>query len=80
VVHRRFVPHLDVTNAFVTAAQRGLPGRPGPEVPGAPGLFVAGDWVGPSGMLADAALASGMSAGERAAATEVRRQERAAVG
>jgi phytoene dehydrogenase-like protein len=80
VVHRRFVPHLDVTNAFVTAAQGGLPGRPGPEVPGAPGLFVAGDWVGPSGMLADAALASGMSAGERAAATEVRRQERAAVG
>ncbi|MEX1102926.1 MAG: FAD-dependent oxidoreductase, partial [Dehalococcoidia bacterium] len=79
LVHRRFVPHLMVTNAYVTAAAGGLPGRPGPEVPGAPGLFVAGDWVGPVGMLADSALASGMSAGELAAAVEARGREPAEV-
>ncbi|MEX0783642.1 MAG: FAD-dependent oxidoreductase [Dehalococcoidia bacterium] len=79
LVHRRFVPHLMVTNAFVTAAAGGLPGRPRPEVPGAPGLFVAGDWVGPVGMLADSALASGMSAGELAAAVEARGREPAEV-
>jgi phytoene dehydrogenase-like protein len=27
-------------------------------VPGADGLYVVGDWVGPDGMLADASLAS----------------------
>jgi len=58
VAHRRFVPDLVVSNAVVTAATGGLPGRPGPAVPGVSGLFVAGDWVGPEGMLADASLAS----------------------
>ncbi len=70
LVHRRFLPHVTVSNAFVTAAGGGLPGRPGPAVPGEPGLFVAGDWVGPTGMLTDAALASGMAAGRLAAAVE----------
>ena len=39
------------------------PGRPrqGGEV--GPGIFVAGDWVGDEGLLADAAIASGSSAG-----------------
>jgi phytoene dehydrogenase-like protein len=36
----------------------GLAGRPPVEVPGQDGLFVAGDWVGGQGMLADASLAS----------------------
>ena len=45
----------------------GLAGRPGPEVPGAPGLYVAGDWVGPRGLLADAAASSGEAAAARAA-------------
>lgn len=75
LVHRRFVPHLTVTNAYVTAASGGLPGRPGPGVPGEPGLLVAGDWVGPAGMLADAALGSGMQAGALAAAVPVRARE-----
>lgn len=40
----------------------GFAGRPGPAVPDCPGVFVAGDWVGPRGLLADAALASGRDA------------------
>ena len=47
---------------------RGLGGRPPVAVPDLPRVYVAGDWVGPDGMLADAAFASGRAAG-RAAAT-----------
>jgi phytoene dehydrogenase-like protein len=69
VVARRFAPHLVVSNALVTAAHGGLPGRPGPVVPSIRGLYVAGDWVGPRGMLADAALASAQLAAEHILAT-----------
>jgi phytoene dehydrogenase-like protein len=79
LVHRRFLPHMNVSNAFVTAEQGGLKGRPGPAVPGAEGLFVAGDWVGPRGMLADAALASGMEAARLALAVCIQRPEAVAV-
>jgi phytoene dehydrogenase-like protein len=77
VVHRRFLPHLTVANAVVTARAGGLAGRPGPEIPALPRVFVAGDWVGRHGMLADASLASareaaalalGAASGARAAA------------
>lgn len=50
-----------------TAGRGGLPGRPGPDVPEAPGVLVAGDWVGPAGLLVDATLASAVAAGNRAA-------------
>ncbi len=40
----------------------GLAGRPPVAVDGAPGLYVAGDWVGPTGMLADASFASAETA------------------
>ncbi len=62
VVARRFLPRLVVANALLTAAQGGAPGRPGPAVPDVAGLYVAGDWVGPEGLLSDAALASAESA------------------
>jgi len=62
VVERRFLPSIAVSNALVTAAGGGTRGRPAPAVAGAPGLFVAGDWVGAEGMLADAALASAREA------------------
>ena len=42
---------------------RGLRGRPGPEVEDLPGVFVGGDWVGPTDMLASAAITSGRAAG-----------------
>ena len=68
VVHQRFLPHLVVSNRVVTAKQGGLAGRPGPEVPGIRQLFVAGDWVGREGQLADASLASGHRAATLASA------------
>jgi len=68
VVHRRFLPHMVVTHGLVTAAQGGKAGRPGPAVDGAPGLYVAGDWLGSEGMLADASFASA----QRAAASYLR--------
>lgn len=67
VVARRYMPDLTVAGALpsVDWEQRG--GPRGPSVPAADGLFVAGDWVGPEGMLADRALTSGARAGEAAA-------------
>jgi phytoene dehydrogenase-like protein len=58
VVHRRFLPEMTVYNALTTAQRDGVRGRPGPEVPDVPGLFVVGDWVGKEGLLVDASLAS----------------------
>ena len=45
----------------------GLAGRPAVAVPRSPGVYLAGDWVGPSGWLSDAAMASGQHAGMLAA-------------
>jgi phytoene dehydrogenase-like protein len=58
LAHARFLPGITVSNAVVTASQGGLNGRPGPEVPGLDNLYVAGDWVGPEGMLLDASASS----------------------
>ncbi len=66
VVTRRFLASMTVTGVMPTAATGGLAGRPGTEDSGVPGLTIAGDWVGPVGLLADAALASGRAAGSRA--------------
>ena len=49
---------MTVSHALPLAAQGGLAGRPGPAVPGIRSLYVAGDWVGPEGLLSDASLAS----------------------
>ena len=64
LVAERFLPGMTVANALVTARDGGLAGRPDPAVPGVAGLYVAGDWVGPEGMLADAALASASRAAQ----------------
>jgi phytoene dehydrogenase-like protein len=71
LITRRFLPKLVVSHSLVEAARGGLAGRPGPVVPGVPGLYVAGDWVGPAGMLADAALASARRAAETIVAESV---------
>lgn len=68
VVFRRFLPDLVAASALATAAQRGLAGRPAPAVPEQPGVFLAGDWIGPEGWLADATLASAARAAELAIA------------
>jgi len=64
VVASRFLPAMTVSHALASAAQGGTSSRPGPEVPGVEGLFVAGDWVGPEGLLADASMASAKLAAE----------------
>ncbi len=64
VVHRRFLPRLEVASALPTAETGGLAGRPGPQVPGVGGLFLAGDWVGGEGLLADASFASAEQAAD----------------
>jgi phytoene dehydrogenase-like protein len=65
---QRLLTSLVVVNALPSAEMGGEAGRPGPAVPGCPGLFVAGDWVGPTAQLADAAFASGRAAGRAVAA------------
>jgi len=62
VVGQYFLPQMVPSNALVLARQGGLPGRPGPAVPGIRNLYVAGDWVGTEGQLANACFASARSA------------------
>ncbi len=62
VVTKRFLPRMAVTEAVVEAGVD----RPGPQVPELPNVFVAGDWVGPQGMLVDASFASARLAAELA--------------
>jgi hypothetical protein len=55
---RQFLPEMIVTTAVPRSDRGGIPGRPGPAVPGAEGVLVAGDWVGPTGWLTNATLGS----------------------
>ena len=56
VCHRRYLPKIAVHHACPSID------GPRPRVEVGNGLFVAGDWVGSEGMLADAAVASGSRA------------------
>jgi phytoene dehydrogenase-like protein len=67
VAHLGFNRRLVAATDQPRAAAGGLTGRPGIAVPGMDGLFVAGDWVGSTGLLADASVASGRAAGAAAA-------------
>lgn len=67
VVQARYLPDLTVTHDACLLAAGGRRGRPGPDVPGAPGLYVAGDWVGPRGTLSQASIASAATAAGAAA-------------
>lgn len=58
LVERRFLPRMVVVNRLAPANEGGLAGRPGLVVPDSQHLYLAGDWVGPEGWLADASLAS----------------------
>ena len=69
----RFLRRMTVVGATPTPATGGLAGRPGIDSTGLPGVFVAGDWVGPRGWLADCTLSSGEAAGAAAASASVRR-------
>ncbi|HET7710421.1 MAG TPA: FAD-dependent oxidoreductase, partial [Thermoanaerobaculia bacterium] len=57
VVHRRYLPSMTVSHSLHMPQAV----RPSPRSPVA-GLYLAGDWVGGTGMLSDAALASARAA------------------
>ena len=66
IVTERFLARMNVAWTVPTASRGGLPGRPPVTVPGHDGVFVAGDWVGPVGLLSDATAASAVSAAHEA--------------
>lgn len=75
VVVDRFLPRMTVAH-HLPSPRQGLTGRPAVAVAGSPGVFIAGDWVGSEGWLADCSLASGERAGLLAARTSVNRLAR----
>jgi phytoene dehydrogenase-like protein len=79
IVVERFLA-VHVVTDMLPGPELGLAGRPAVAVPGSPGLYLAGDWVGPSGWLSDAAMSSGQHAGLLAAgvAAEARTYPRVA--
>nr|ADC35952.1 amine oxidase flavin-containing protein [uncultured bacterium 98] len=62
VVVRRYFPSMTVTNGIPTAAGGGLAGRAPVRISGIEGVYLAGDWVGAEGTLANAAVASAAQA------------------
>jgi phytoene dehydrogenase-like protein len=70
IVEERFLANVIVTHVLPSPEQ-GLAGRPAVTSTGAEGLYLAGDWVGPTGWLTDAAMASGRRAGRLAAGKAV---------
>jgi phytoene dehydrogenase-like protein len=67
---RRSLPNMIVSHGVPLASRGGTAGRPSVRVTGMPKVFLAGDWVGHNGQIADASAASGELAG-RLASEEV---------
>jgi hypothetical protein len=65
---RRALPNMVVTHGVPLASRGGTQGRPDIRVSGVPRVFLAGDWVGPVGQIADASVASGEAAARLALA------------
>ncbi len=65
VVRRVYLPRIEAVGLLPTARGAGLAGRPAARVAGVAALYLAGDWVGPEGFLADASFASGRDAARR---------------
>jgi phytoene dehydrogenase-like protein len=62
VVSSRFLANMTVTAAIPRAGNGGFEGRPAIDATGLPNVYLAGDWVGRHGFLADASFASGHAA------------------
>jgi phytoene dehydrogenase-like protein len=62
VVERRLLPNMIVAHDLPSADRGGLAGRIGVAIDDLPGVYLAGDWVGPEAHLADASLASAAAA------------------
>lgn len=67
VVEERFLARMVVAGTLPHPATGGLAGRPAVEVAEHPGVLLAGDWVGPTGLLLDAVASSAVDAGRLAA-------------
>lgn len=67
VVYRRFLPTIVVSHALLSAASDGFAGRPAVVLPMLSNVFLAGDWVGAVGQLADACVSSALEAARGAA-------------
>ncbi|HEY3743974.1 MAG TPA: FAD-dependent oxidoreductase [Bryobacteraceae bacterium] len=63
LVFSRFLPEMTVVHAIPAVDYP----RPDVDALGMPSIAIAGDWVGPEAMLADAAVASGIRAARRLA-------------
>jgi len=66
VTFSRWLPEMTVVHAIPEARRE----RPDVDALRMPGVMIAGDWVGPRAMLADAGVASGLMAA-RALASRV---------
>ena len=67
VVTRKLLRDVVVTHDLPQAARGGLRGRTAGQVAGVANLWLAGDWIGPEGMLVDCAFASARLAARAAA-------------
>jgi len=63
-ITRRFLPGMTVAHSLPRADERGLSGRPSVTLGERPNVFLAGDWVGSEGLLADASIASARASAE----------------
>jgi phytoene dehydrogenase-like protein len=68
VVASRYLHRMTVVGALATAAAGGLSGRVQVTDAGVDGVYLAGDWIGREGHLADASMASAAEAARLAAA------------
>jgi phytoene dehydrogenase-like protein len=64
LVKRQFLPRIEAVGALPSAEAGGFSGRPGVNVPGFNNLYLAGDWVGDTGFLADASFSSAKQAAQ----------------
>jgi phytoene dehydrogenase-like protein len=72
LVEARWSPAITVTHAIPEASTGGLAGRPRSGDAGPANVALAGDWVGPEGMLFDACLASARAAAAHLASRAAR--------
>jgi phytoene dehydrogenase-like protein len=66
VLDQRYLRRMTVSHALPIARNGGLLGRPQVTASGLENVLLAGDWVGPNGLLSDAAAASAHMAADRA--------------
>jgi phytoene dehydrogenase-like protein len=64
LVDTRFLPRITIAEALPTAGMSGVRGRPSVRSKDVSGLYLAGDWIGDHGWLADASFASARAAAQ----------------